>query len=92
MSPAGGPPGGGLRVRVGARQTAALEAFRTAHTLVATGEGAMPVEVVVVPARVHCAACGAESPLEAGWALSCPSCGSVDVDLHGGDDLLIERC
>jgi hydrogenase nickel incorporation protein HypA/HybF len=47
------------------------------------------VEVVAVPATVTCRGCGAAS--ESGDQLAvCPRCGGADVEVSGGDELMLE--
>ena len=51
-------------------------------------EGA-ELEIEYVPARARCTACGTETELEA-FPARCRACGSLDVDVSGGDELLVE--
>src|SRR5919204_4062920 len=78
-------------VKVGRLRQVVPEALEFAFELVAAGtevEGA-ELRVEHVPARVHCARC--ETEREAGeFPLACASCGSVDVDVVAGDELLVE--
>lgn len=80
-----------IRVRVGRLHHVHPEAFEQSFSLAAAGgvaAGAV-AELVLVPVRAHCGACGADT--EAGHhILACASCGSVDVELTGGDELLLE--
>jgi hydrogenase nickel incorporation protein HypA/HybF len=45
--------------------------------------------VVVVPVDGHCRACGQDWEAEDQLPL-CPGCGSTDVTLTGGDELVLE--
>jgi hydrogenase nickel incorporation protein HypA/HybF len=81
----------GVRVRVGARHRVVEESLDQAFEMVAAGtvaDGA-EVDLVVVPVTLTCRDCGhqAESlePLGA-----CPSCGGTDLEMDGGDELLLE--
>ena len=42
-----------------------------------------------VPATVRCRACGAGTPLEA-FPATCAECRTTDVDISGGDELLVD--
>ena len=78
-------------VRVGRLHHVHPEAFDQSFAVAASGtvaEGAA-AELVLVPVRARCRTCagtwdGEEVPL------ACPSCGGVDVELVGGDELLLE--
>jgi hydrogenase nickel incorporation protein HypA/HybF len=82
-----------VTVRVGRLHRAVDEALVQGFELVATGTEAdgAELEVVQVPVSVVCQAAGcgrrtdSEEPLAA-----CPACGSTDVVLDGGDELLLE--
>jgi hydrogenase nickel incorporation protein HypA/HybF len=41
------------------------------------------------PARARCAVCGTEFGIESGG--KCPSCGSTDVALVGGEEVIVKR-
>ena len=47
------------------------------------------LQIEYVPAAARCAACGRESELTA-FPARCGGCGSLDVDVTGGDELLVE--
>ena len=47
------------------------------------------LQIEYVPAAARCKACGGESELRAFPAL-CGACGSPDVEVSGGDELLVE--
>lgn len=51
-------------------------------------EGAA-MEVVTVPATVKCRACGSAGDTTDALA-ACPRCGGTDVEVAGGDDLVLE--
>lgn len=81
-----------LRLRVGALHRVEQEAMQQALAVTGAGtvaEGAR-LELVEVPVRVHCGACDREEtvhdPIPA-----CPSCGSFQVELQGGNELILER-
>jgi Zn finger protein HypA/HybF involved in hydrogenase expression len=47
------------------------------------------VRLVLLPVRMRCASCGAEA--EADEPLpACPECGAVELELCGGDELVLE--
>jgi hydrogenase nickel incorporation protein HypA/HybF len=78
-------------VRIGAVHRVVADAFEQSFQLAAAGgpaDGATTV-VVVVPVHGHCMDCRHDfdtpdpSP-------ACPSCGSLDVAVEGGDDVVLE--
>ena len=88
---AGGRPVSGIRVRCGVRHAVDPESMAQAFSFVAAGteaEGAA-VEVVTVPASVHCRACGTASESDDPLAV-CPHCEGADVEISGGDELVLE--
>jgi hydrogenase nickel incorporation protein HypA/HybF len=80
-----------VRVRVGALHRVVEPALDQAFSLVSSGtvaDGAA-VDLVVVPVRVRCLGCGHRA--ESGDALAvCAECGGTDLELEGGDDLVLE--
>src|ERR671928_1239130 len=80
-----------VEVRIGRLRQVVPDALEFAFELVAAGtevEGAA-LEVEHVPVRVRCARCDAESEAPE-FPLACEGCGSVDVDVAAGDELLVE--
>ncbi|WP_336206926.1 hydrogenase maturation nickel metallochaperone HypA [Nonomuraea sp. LPB2021202275-12-8] len=81
----------GARVRVGTRHAVVGDAFEQAFALAAAGtaaEGAV-VDLVVTPVTVECRSCGGRS--ESLDVLTvCPPCGSAEVDVRDGDELVLE--
>ena len=78
-------------VRVGRLRQVVPDALEFAFELVAAGtevEGA-ELRVEHVPVRVRCARCAAESEAPE-FPLACARCGSVDVEVIAGDELLVE--
>ncbi|MEO6712470.1 MAG: hydrogenase maturation nickel metallochaperone HypA [Mycobacteriales bacterium] len=78
-------------VRIGAIHRVVAGAFEQSFQLAAVGgpaEGAT-TELVVVPVHGHCMDCRtdftASDPSPA-----CPSCGSLDVAVEGGDEVILE--
>jgi hydrogenase nickel incorporation protein HypA/HybF len=88
---AAGRPVSGIRVRCGVRHAVDPETMAQAFGFVATGteaEGAT-VEVVTVPVTVNCRDCG--SVTESTDPLTgCPRCQGNDVEVTGGDELVLE--
>ena len=81
----------GVRLRVGTLHRVVEPALDQAFALVAGGtvaEGAT-VEMVVVPVRVACAACGRVTETDH-LPAACPSCGATEPDVSGGDELVLE--
>jgi hydrogenase nickel incorporation protein HypA/HybF len=80
-----------VEVRVGALRQVVPSALRFAFELVARGtvaEGAT-LDLEEVPAGLSCRSCGGAS--ETDWfPFACRSCGSVDVDVVSGDELLVD--
>ena len=88
---AAGRPVSGIRVRCGVRHAVDPETMAQAFSFIAAGteaDGAV-VDVVTVPAHVRCRACGAASESEDVLA-TCPRCRGTDVDISGGDELMLE--
>jgi hydrogenase nickel incorporation protein HypA/HybF len=81
-----------VRLRVGRLQGVVPEVFDQAWTMVTEGTAAgdSRVELVDVPVQVRCRTCGqdTDSP-EAPFA--CAQCGSPDVQIVGGEELLVEE-
>ncbi len=78
-------------VRVGSVHRIVPAAFEQSFQLVAAGgvaDGAS-TEVTVVPARGRCGECRAGFD-SADPSPACPHCGSLDVVVDGGDDLVLE--
>jgi hydrogenase nickel incorporation protein HypA/HybF len=80
-----------VRVQVGRLHHVHPEAFDQSFAVAATGTVAesAAAELVFVPVRAHCGGC------DATWAcdevpLACPECASFDIDLVGGDELVLE--
>ncbi|MGH9066179.1 MAG: hydrogenase maturation nickel metallochaperone HypA [Acidimicrobiales bacterium] len=88
---AGGRPVAAVRVQVGVLHRVDDESFRQAFSMVAAGTEAAgaEVDVVSVPVRARCGACGAA--LESGDPLVlCPTCDSADLDVSSGYELVLE--
>ncbi|MET8002805.1 hydrogenase maturation nickel metallochaperone HypA/HybF [Nonomuraea glycinis] len=86
-----GRPVTGARVRVGVRHAVVGDAFEQAFALASAGtpaEGAV-VDLVVTPVTVACRSCGSRSESLDVLAL-CPPCGSDEVDVSDGDELVLE--
>lgn len=88
---AAGRPVSGIRVRCGVRHAVDPESMAQAFSLVAVGTEAAgaAVEVVTVPVTVHCRDCGVASESDDLLAV-CPHCKGSDVDISGGDELVLE--
>jgi hydrogenase nickel incorporation protein HypA/HybF len=80
-----------VEVKVGVLRQVVPDALEFAFQLVAEGtsaEGAA-LEIEQVAARVRCARCNVESVV-ADFPLACAGCGSVDVHVVAGDELLVD--
>ena len=80
-----------VRVRVGALHRVAGPSMDQAFALAAEGtvaDGA-EMDLVIIPLSVSCAACGQAGTSDDPLSL-CPVCGSADIEMSGGDDLVLE--
>jgi hydrogenase nickel incorporation protein HypA/HybF len=78
-------------VKVGRLRQVVPDALAFAFELVAAGtevEGA-ELRIEHMPVRVRCPRCAAESEAPE-FPLVCAECGSLDVDVVAGDELLVE--
>ena len=88
---AAGRPVARVGVHIGAVHRVVAAAFAQSFQIAAAGgpaEGAA-TELVVVPVRGHCMDCRVDfdSPDP---SPACPSCGSLDVAVVGGDEVVLE--
>ena len=81
----------GIRVRCGVRHAVDADSMAQAFSLVAAGTEAdgATVEVVTVPATVTCRDCGSASE-SADLLPVCPRCKGTNVEVSGGDELVLE--
>jgi hydrogenase nickel incorporation protein HypA/HybF len=88
---AGERPVRSVRVRVGRLHHVHPEAFDQSFALAAAGTVAAgaAAELVFLPVRSHCRSCGSTTESEL-VLTGCPDCSSVDLDLVGGDELVLE--
>jgi hydrogenase nickel incorporation protein HypA/HybF len=80
-----------VTIRAGAMHRIVPESMETAFALVAAGtvaDGAR-LRLVLVPVHVHCRSCGADVAAQDPMA-ACVQCGGTDLDLSGGDELVLE--
>lgn len=88
---AAGRPVSAIGVRIGATHRVVADAFQQSFQIAAMNGPAADAEttVVVVPVRGHCMDCrndfASEDP-----SPGCPACGSLDVAVEGGDDVVLE--
>jgi hydrogenase nickel incorporation protein HypA/HybF len=80
-----------VELRVGHLRQVVPSALEFAFELVAQGTAAEGAELVMeeVPASVSCAGCDADSTLRA-FPAQCARCGSFDVEVTGGEELLVD--
>jgi hydrogenase nickel incorporation protein HypA/HybF len=80
-----------VELRVGHLRQVVPSALEFAFELVAQGSAAEGAELVMheVPAAGVCRSCGAESELP-DFPLHCSACGSFDVELIRGEELLVD--
>ncbi|HZR50333.1 MAG TPA: hydrogenase/urease maturation nickel metallochaperone HypA [Streptosporangiaceae bacterium] len=88
---AAGRPVAGIRVRCGVRHAVDPPSMVQAFAMLAAGTAAADavVTVVTVPATVTCRDCGAAGE-STDLVPACPGCGSVNVEMTGGDELTLE--
>ncbi len=80
-----------VELRVGHLRQVVPSALEFSFAVVTRGtplDGAA-LAIEEVPARTHCRACGARS-VQAGFPLACGDCGSLDVEVIAGEELLVE--
>jgi hydrogenase nickel incorporation protein HypA/HybF len=80
-----------VELKVGHLRQVVPSALEFSFGIVAEGtevEGA-ELAIEVVPVAGRCRACGAEGEIP-GLPLQCGTCGSFDVELHQGDELLVD--
>ena len=88
--------GGGWRVekievKVGHMRQVSPSALAFGFELVVKGTDLEGAELAIeqVPVRIACHVCGDEStPVD--FPLTCPACGGAEVEVIGGDELLVE--
>lgn len=79
------------RVRVGRLHHVHEDAFEQSFAIAAAGtvaEGAS-AELVLLPVTAQCSECGAEAEADE-LIVVCPECGSFEVELTGGSELILE--
>lgn len=88
---AGGRPVARVGVRIGAVHRVVAGAFQQSFELAAAGGPAAEAttEVVIVPVHGHCMDCRNEFQA-ADPSPACPACGSLDVAVEGGDEVVLE--
>jgi hydrogenase nickel incorporation protein HypA/HybF len=80
-----------VHVRVGHLRQVVPEALRLGFELCAVGTPAEDAELELehVPAVVRCRACAGRRELES-FPLACPACGSADVQVVSGEELVVD--
>ena len=80
-----------VEVKLGRLRQVVPDALAFAFVLVAEGTELEGAELVMedVPAAGRCRQCGAESELP-GFPLACAACGSLDLELLRGEELLVD--
>jgi hydrogenase nickel incorporation protein HypA/HybF len=80
-----------VEVKLGHLRQVVPQALEFAFGLVAAGTPVEGAELVmeIVPAAGRCRACGTEGELPA-FPLLCPACGSADLELTQGEELLVD--
>jgi hydrogenase nickel incorporation protein HypA/HybF len=80
-----------VRVRVGRLLHVHPEAFEQSFSVAAMGTVAAnaSAELVLLPVRERCASCAQTWDGEE-LGVICPACGSTDIELLGGEELVLE--
>jgi len=80
-----------VRVRVGRLHHVHPEAFEQSFAMAAAGGVAAEAvaELVLIPVTARCRACGAGVEDDQ-LIVACPDCGSFEIELTGGDELVLE--
>jgi hydrogenase nickel incorporation protein HypA/HybF len=80
-----------VELRVGHLRQVVPDALEFAFELVSQGTAAEGAELVMeeVPASAICKGCGSRSTLRA-FPAQCPECRTFDVEVTGGDELLVD--
>lgn len=80
-----------VRVRVGRLHHVHPEAFEQSFSLAAAGGVAehATAELVLVPVRTRCRECDGDAESDE-QIVACPACGSFEIELTGGDELVLE--
>lgn len=80
-----------VRVRVGRLHHVHPDAFEQSFTMAAAGgpAGEAQAELILLPVRARCGSCESETEAEE-IPLACPVCEGVDMELTGGDELVLE--
>ncbi len=88
---AAGRPVAAVELKVGHLRQVVPSALAFAFELVAQGTCVEGAELVMeeIPAGGRCRGCGTESELD-GFPLLCPRCGSWDLELLRGEELLVD--
>ena len=88
---AAGRPVARVELKIGHLRQVVPSALEFAFELVAQGTPAEGAELVLeeVPAAGRCRRCGRESELP-GFRLCCTACGSLDLELLRGEELLVD--
>jgi hydrogenase nickel incorporation protein HypA/HybF len=80
-----------VKIRVGVMHRVVKEAFQQAFAHAAEGTEAenASLDLVILPVRSVCRSCQAEFESE-DIATVCAKCGGMDLDLRGGEELVLE--
>ena len=80
-----------VELRIGHLRQVVPASLEFAWELVTQGTTLDGAELAIeyVPAAARCRACGMETEMEA-FPARCGVCGSLDIDLAGGDELLVD--
>jgi hydrogenase nickel incorporation protein HypA/HybF len=80
-----------VRVHVGRLHHVHPEAFDQSFAVAAMGTVAQDAsaELVLLPIRARCRSCGWELAVEH-MPMSCTECGALDLEVIGGDELVLE--
>lgn len=88
---AGDRPVARIRVRVGRLHHVHPDAFEQSFAIAALGSVAheADADLVLLPVKGNCTACGVQFESD-DRVVACSACGSFDLDITGGDELVLE--
>jgi hydrogenase nickel incorporation protein HypA/HybF len=88
---AGNRPVARVRIRVGRLHHVHPEAFDQSFAVAAMGSVAEDAvaELVLLPVSVRCSSCGTTTESDE-LPPACPECAGVDLEVVGGDELILE--
>ncbi|BBZ74942.1 hydrogenase expression protein HupH [Mycolicibacterium anyangense] len=80
-----------VHVQIGALRQVVPESLSFCWSMVREHESMPEAELALefVTAAVGCRECGRQSEITSRWSVSCPECGSADVEVLRGEEFLV---